>query len=133
MNGYAPVEVILGNSANVVGASATTQVVSKDFRINPEGSLHLRIDMELSAVTISTGTALILQTTSGLNAAGSAEDWVNAKSTSVITNGLVSQTYLVEVSADQTYLPLRCKGRIVCTSGSGDTVTINSIRIMQEE
>jgi len=129
MNGYYPVEQILGNSPVTVGASQTLAQVSNEFRINPEGSLHFRIDVEVSAATVATGISLILQTTSGNDAAS----WVTAKSTTVTTTGLVSQSYVVEVAADQTYLPLRPKGKLLCTTGAGDSVTLSSIRIMQEE
>ncbi len=44
---------------------------------------------------------------------------------------LMHITLNVEVTADQPYMPLRPHGRVVATTGAGDSVTISDIRLIQ--
>jgi len=131
MNGYFPDEVVR-TDVNVVVAAQTNLAVSKEFRISGQGSVKFRVDLVADAVTVGAGITAKLQTTSGVDKDGN-EDWVDAKTTAVTAAGSFSISLLAQLAADQTYLPLRPKGRVVVTTGAGSAVTFESIRIMQEE
>jgi hypothetical protein len=131
MFGYRPYEKLLSGKPQVVGASATKQIVSEEFAITSGGALHLRIDVAALSVTAGAGITYTLQHSSGVDQLG-VEYWLDAKSASITADGVVSLTFLVELAADQTYLPLCPKGRIVVTTGAGSAVTINSVRVVEE-
>jgi hypothetical protein len=131
MNGYYSKEVLRQENAVISGAATT--VVSQEFRISPQGSLNFRVDVVVDSMTIATGVNFELFTTSGVDKDGN-EDWQEAaKTVAFSSNGSYTLTFLVAKTTDQQYLPLRPKGRIVVNSGAGDSLTVKSIRIMQEE
>jgi hypothetical protein len=132
MNGYYSKEVLRQENALVNGI-AVAKIVSNEFRISPQGSINLRIDLVCDSVAVTTGINFILQTTSGVDKDGN-EDWQDTKTTTVTVSGSYTLTFMVAKTTDQQYLPLRPKGRIVVNAaGVGDTITVESIRVMQEE
>jgi hypothetical protein len=86
----------------------------------------------VGAVTVASGVSAKLQTCSGQDSSNH-DMWVDAKLVAVTTTGVVSLSLNVEVVADQVYMPLRPKGRIVVSTGSGDSVGFISIKTMQGE
>jgi hypothetical protein len=121
--------VLLNGTSVVIGASETDTVVSKSFRImNPK---YIVVDVECSASTVSTGITAKLQDSSGNNSSGTAVwNTKGAEGNVAITgNDTFSFVLMIENSSDQAELPLRPLGRIVVTSGSGDAVTIDSVKV----
>lgn len=125
MNGYTPRDVAIGPST-VIGASLTNQVISLEYPITAEGSLHHIVAIDASAVTVGTAITAKLQTAIG-------STYVDSKTVAISGNGRFYIKLLVEVAGDQTFLPLFSKGRIVLTTGAGDTATITDINILQRD
>ena len=117
-----------GLGPTVVGASSTGTPVSKEFAITSFGaSQALVIKVTTSSATVTTGVTLKLQSAMD-------SDWVDAKSATVTTSaspGIYYITLLGTKSADQTYLPLLSKGRVVAVTGAGDAVTVTGVYVLQ--
>jgi hypothetical protein len=107
-----------------VGASATNAVVSREFPVTAAGALNMVVALDVSAVTVATGITAKLQ-----SAIGSV--WVDAKTASITTAGRVYIKLNIEVSGDQTHLPLLSKARLVISTGAGDAVTVDKVYVVQ--
>jgi hypothetical protein len=124
MNGWTANDVQL--PGQVIAGVVTSQVVSKEYAITAGGSLHHVVKVKASSVTVVGAISATLQTAIG-------SDWVATKSVSITAAGSFYIKLNVEVTGDQTHLPLLNKGRIVITTtNAGDAVTIDSIDILQE-
>lgn len=124
MNGWSASDYVL-SPAVAVGASAANMVVSKEWPITAGGALNCAIKIVAASVTVGTGITAKLQTAIG-------SDWVDAKTAAVAADGNFYIKLQTTVAADQTFLPLLNKGRIVVTTGAGDAVTITSVSVLQE-
>lgn len=124
MNGWSATDYAAA-PGQVVGASATNSVVSKEYPITAGGALNCVIKIKCSAVTVAAGITAKLQTAIG-------SDWVDSKTVAVSATGSFYIKLQTALAGDQTYLPLLNKGRVVLTTGAGDTATIDSIEVLQE-
>lgn len=61
MNGYSPRNILLANTAQVIGASVSDTPVSLDTGLTAGGSLYLRVDLIAEDVTKTTGITAKLQ------------------------------------------------------------------------
>lgn len=129
--GYESRKVLASGAPQTVGASATDQPISAEFKISAAGSCRIRIDLIASALTVGAGVTAKLQHATFVNADGTAT-WTDTKTASLTTTGLATITVLVEVAGDQGFCPLRPNGRVVLTTGAGSSATISDIRVMQE-
>lgn len=120
-NGYAPGDYTI---AQTVGASQTDQVVSKIYPITAGGSIHHAVVLDVSAVTAATGITAKLQT-------GIGSTWQDSKTVAITGNGRFYIKLLAEAAGDQTYLPLLRNGRVVITTGAGDSVTVDAVNVLQ--
>jgi hypothetical protein len=108
--------------ARVVPASQTNLVVSNDFPITAGGATRgFCLKLKVSAVTVAAAITAKLQTAIG-------DDWVDSKTVTVTADG----SFYIKILADNTYMPLLNKGRLVITTGAGDTATIDSVEVLQE-
>lgn len=123
MNGWSAQDYALGST--VVGASASNSPVTKEFPITAGGALNMVIAIDASAVTVGTGITAKLQTAIG-------STWQDSKTVAIAANGRVYIKLNIEVAGDQTFLPSLNKGRVVITSGAGDTATVASVNVLQE-
>ncbi len=121
-------EVKLNQLNQSVVASQTAQAVSNDFGINGFSRGLLRVDINASALTAGSGISAILQ-----NKDGSQADWVTVKTVAMTATGVTSININQNNSADFTAVPLRPLGRVVITTLSGASLTIDSILVFQEE
>ena len=129
---YRAQSILLADAAQDVGASADAQVVSKEFDITAAGGTRaLRIDVETSGVTKTTGITVELQHSHDRSA------WLPAHASAakfeVTEDG---PWWLALNAADSTtspVFPLLPFGRVVVTTGTGDAVTIDDVRVCQEE
>lgn len=124
-NGYSPDNRAL-SAAVVVPASSTNFVVTKQWPVSANGSIHHVVKIVAASVTSSTGITAKLQTAIGT-------DWVDTKTVAITINGPVYIKLNVEVSGDQTFLPLLSQARLVVSSGSGDAVTITEVDSLQDQ
>ena len=123
MNGWSAQNYALGSAVSGV---VTNSVVSKAYPITASGALHHVIKITASGVTVVGGITAKLQTAIG-------GDWVDSKTVAIAANGIVYIKLNVEVTGDQTYLPLLNQGRIVITTtNAGDAATISDISVLQE-
>lgn len=129
MIGLSPADVRAANLQPISGV-VTNQPISMDFGLNHEGSLHLRIDIEVSGVTVAGSITAKLQTRS---AGGAFHDLVGANATTTITgNGTFSITQVVERTVDQPNMPLQKQAQVVLTTtNAGDLVTVNKVWLLQ--
>jgi hypothetical protein len=128
MNGWAVKEVgAYPAGAQTVGASQTDTPISLEgWPITAGGATKgLVVKVKVSSVTASTGITAKLQTAIG-------DDYEDSKTVDIDDDGSFYIRLLPTVSGDQTYLPLLNKGRVVLTTGSGDTATIESVGVLQE-
>lgn len=109
-----------------VGASKTNTVVSRVFKVSHAGSLNLVVRLKTSATTVATGITAKLQTVTDI-----AGTWVDSKTVSITGDGDFYIKLNVQASGDQTYLPLLTQGRLVVSSGSGDSTTISLVEVVQ--
>lgn len=122
MNGWSATDYAI---PQVVGASATNTVVSKEWPVTAGGALYCAIKITVSAVTVGTAITAKLQTAIG-------SDWVDSKTATISGNGSVYIKLQTTDTDDQDFLPLLNKGRVVITTGSGDTVTVSAVNVLQE-
>lgn len=124
-NGWSGKDIQISDVQSLA-ASQSNQVISKEFPITAGGSKNLVVKLKVSAATVAAGITAKLQTS--LN-----DDWVDSKTVAVTAGA--NDWYIklnVEVTADQTYLPLLNKGRLVISSGAGDSATLGAISVLQE-
>jgi hypothetical protein len=125
MNGYFPRDV-LKNGLSAIGASQTDAAISEPFVITANGSKALVVKIKVSAATVSSGITAKLQT-------GIDQEWVDSKTVAISATGAFYIKLLAENSSDQSFLPLLRSGRIVVSTGSGDSVTFSKIQVLQDE
>lgn len=123
MNGWAPNNVEI---AGVVSGVVTNQPISRPFPITAGGSKNFVLKIKTSAATVVGTITAKLQTALG-------DDWVDSKTVVIAASGNVYIKLNVEVTADQTFLPLLAKGRVVLTTtNAGDSITLTSVETLQE-
>ena len=121
-NGWSPQERVLHGNTSLV-ASQSNIPVSQEFKVSAGGSCRMVLAINASECT---GTVdLKLQTSSG------GSTWADSKATTIAAAGRVYLRLAIEISADQTYLPLLAKCRLVATTGAGETITISSVEVLQ--
>lgn len=123
-NGYSADNVVISPSP-VVGASQTNSVVTRAYPITAGGSLHHVVVIDATGVTVTTAITAKLQTSVGTI-------WADSKTVAITATGRFYIKLSAETSADQTYLPLLNNGRVVVTTGTGDTATITAVNILQD-
>lgn len=130
MNGYSPEDKKLKNTDAITGIVTAREIAN--FGVSAGGAKNLRVDIQVSGVTVVGSIAAKLQmatTTTGTYA-----DLAGANATVAITaNGDFSLRQNVEIAADQPNMPLKKHLRVVLTTtNAGDAVTIDHVYVMQE-
>lgn len=126
MNAWIP-RLISLPTAPVVGASATNIPISKTFTITAGGSISMVLAISVSAVTVGAGVTAKLRTSIGANAP------VDSKTVAITSSGITYLKLNVNISADQTHLPLLSIGELVVTTGAGSAVTVDAAWVIQED
>lgn len=125
--------VLLKNEQQSVAAEQTDQVISKEFPI--KAGDRLLIEMLVSAATVSAGITAKLQT-STIEASDGTRYWNDSKTVSITGVTDPDETFQItlnpEVSGDQGFLPLGAFGRVVMSTGTGDSVTVDQIRTVEQ-
>jgi len=125
VSGY-PIKPIL--KAPVVVGEEETALVVATFGVSGQGSRSLRLNFEVSDVTVADAiTISLLQHIAGTKVALASTN----SSVSVVADGVVSIRLDVAKSADQVDMPLSNQLDVVVTTGTGDTVTISRIDLLQ--
>lgn len=124
-NGWSADSLLNSASAITVGASQSNSVLSKEYAVTARGALHHVVAIDVSAATVATGITAKLQSAIG-------STWQDSKTVAITTTGRVYIKLNVEVTGDQTFLPLLNKARIVVTTGAGDSVTVSAVQVLQE-
>lgn len=127
MNAWIPRLVSLPLSPTVVGASTTNTPISKTFTITHGGSTNIVIAIKASSVTAGAGITAKLRTGIGANTP------VDSKTVSITADGIAYIKLNVNISADQTHLPLLSIGEVVLTTGAGSAATIDAVWVLQED
>jgi phage-related protein len=127
MNAWIPRLVSLPLAPTTVGASQTNVAVSKRFAITAGGSTNMVVAIKTSSVTAGAGITAKLRTSIGDNTA------VDSKTASITADGIAYIKLNVNISANQTYLPLLSIGEVVLTTGAGSTATIEAVWVLQED
>ena len=83
--------------------------------------------IQASAVTVGAGITAKLRTRIGQQVA------VDSKTVAITANGIAYIKLNVNISADQTHLPLLSIGELVVTTGAGSAVTIDAAWVIQED
>lgn len=111
-------------SLQPISGIVTNHAISDEIGI--ANQLYLRIDLEVSGVTVVGSIAAKLQMRSP---GGTYTDLAGANaSVAITTNGVYGITQLVDRAADQANLPLRKMLRVVLTtSNAGDAVTVDKV------
>lgn len=127
MNGWSSKDVTFSTpGAQVIGASATNTPITCEFPITAGGATTgFVVKAVFSGVTVAAGITAKLQTAIG-------SDWVDSKTVAVSATGNFYIKLLPTVAGDQTFLPLLNKGRVVLTTGAGDTAAVTSVEVLQE-
>lgn len=126
MNGWSAKNVeskVAGVYAGVIANSPA----SVEWAIYSGGAVDgLVVKIKASSVTVVGSITAKLQTAVG-------SDWEDSKTVVISADGVFYIKLLGAKAADQTYLPLLNKGRIVITNtNAGDTATIDSVEILQQ-
>lgn len=126
MNGWSAKDVTLTTAGTAYAGVLANQPITCEFPITAGGSLNCVLKVKASAATVAGSITAKLQTAIG-------NDWVDSKTVAITASGSFYIKLNVEVTADQTFLPLLNKGRVVVTNtNAGDTSTITSVEILQE-
>lgn len=125
-DGYKFKNVVKDGASQVVGASATNQVVSNVFPMSTQDSLYFLAKIVCTTVTAAAGiTAKLQESWNG----ATWEDVGNRAQVSVTTDGNFEISILATDSSDAAQLPIWALGRIVVTTGAGDAVTVTEVWI----
>lgn len=126
MNGYSPSDNLKLPGLAAVSGIVTNQVISKEFWITAGGSKNLVVRVKVSGVTQVGTLTLKLQTAMD-------DQYENSKTATFTANGYVYIKIQQADSNDQQYTPLLSKGQIVLTTtNAGDAVTVDSVKVLQE-
>jgi peptidoglycan hydrolase-like protein with peptidoglycan-binding domain len=133
--GYQAKKVLKNRTSQAVAASQTNQVVSDVFALTAEGATRgLRIDIHVSAITVAAAITAQLQHAVDADSDFAAPDNSVSK---VSLTGATAAWFSIPLSAtdadDDALFPLRPIARIVVTTGAGDSVTIDDIRVSQPD
>ena len=125
MNGWSSKSVALAGVA--ISGVVSNSPVTQEFSNSAGGALNGIIKLKVSGVTQVGTITPKLQTANG-------SDWVDVKSGSAITaNGIQYIRWNIEVSADQSVLPLLNKSRVVITTtNASDALTVDLCEVLQE-
>lgn len=128
-NGLNPVDRKLAGLQPISGI-VTNQVISEETGLTAGGSLNLRVDLDVTGVTVVGSIVAKLQ---HRTPSGAYQDLVGANASVTITsNGSFSMRQNVEVAADQPNMPLRRMLRVVLTTtNAGDAITISKVWVQQ--
>lgn len=123
MNGWAAKDSAL-LASNSIGASQSNVPVTKEFAIYSGGATEgMVVEVVVTAVTDTTGITAKLQT-------GIGSRWVDVKSVAIEATGSV---YIRVINPqDEAVMPLLNKGRVVVSTGTGDSVTISEVNVLQQ-
>lgn len=126
MSGYAPKDVTYTPTNSFSGVVTNKTITKADgFPITAEGSRNFVAKITASSTAIVGTVTAKLQTAIG-------SDWVDSKTVVITADGNFYIKLNVEVTADQTFLPLLSAGRIVITStNAGDAGTF-AVNILQQ-
>lgn len=129
-NGLSPKNVIKKTLEPISGV-VTDEAITEDFGLSAGGSKNLRIDLEVSGVTVVGSISAIIQDRSP---GGSFSALTGANATVAITAaGTFSITQNIEVAADQPNMPIRKMCRVVLTTtNAGDAITVDKVYVQQE-
>ncbi len=125
MNGWSALDVTVAASGTVYGASITNTPITKEYNISAGGALNCVLKIKVSAATVAVGITAKLQTAIG-------DDWVDSKTVAVTAAGSFYIKLQTTLAGDQAFLPLLGKGRVVLTTGAGDSATVTSVELLQE-
>lgn len=125
MSGYSPKDVSLTVPENTISGVVTNQPITSVFPITEGGSLNFVVKVVASGVTVVGAITAKLQTAiDGV--------FVDSKTVSITANGPFYIKLNVEVTADQTFLPLLSAGRVVITTtNAGDAAILQHISVLQ--
>lgn len=122
-NGWSPEEQKKLANASVV-ASQTNFPISKEFKVTAGGALHMVACVDIASFS---GTVTLKLQTSNDSLA-----WFDVKSTAAIAaTGPAYIRLLCEATADQPFLPLLGKCRVVATTAAASSLVVNSVQILQ--
>lgn len=125
MNGWSPYDYALKDTQSV-GANQSNSVLTKEFPIYSGGAVQgLVVKIKVTAATVAAGITAKFQTAIG-------NDWEDSKTVAVTTADDYYIKFLATAAGDQTYMPLLCKGRVVVTTGAGDSLTVTQVQVLQE-
>lgn len=125
MSSFIFVEKVKKAAQVVVGASVTDEVVSDGFPISSQDAKDITVAVKYSDATVAAGIVVKLQTT---------QDEKNYldHSTVAVTAATATETvkYIhMNENISTANFPLLSRGRIVVTTGAGDSVAIDSVRV----
>lgn len=126
MNAWIPRNISLPQ-APTIGASQTDVPVSKKFTITHGGSTNLVISIKASSVTAGAGITAKLRSQVGVNTP------LDSKSVSITSNGMSYIKLNINISGDQTYLPLLSIGEVVLSTGVGSSIMVDEVNVLQED
>jgi len=122
------IDATLNDASYAVPASSTKVAVSENVRLCHLDSPLVVEATVAPAATVAAGINLILQKSND------GTTWTDLK-TSAVANaftGIKTQTYFVELAADQTHYPLFQWVRLVATTGVGDAMTVTKVTVVHQ-
>lgn len=119
------VSKLLQGAAQAVGASATDTAVSENWTPTYLDCERLLVAVKASSVTASTGiTAMVEQSPDG------GTTWADSKSAGVAISGNGWIYIRVNPQTSGDTVPLAPLLRVTVTTGSGDAVTVDDVRVL---
>lgn len=121
-NGWSPFPSSKKATVDVI-ANTADQIVSADFKITAGGAKDMVVIVTTTALAGGTVTFKLQTATDSV--------WVDSKTFTTAAAGKSYLKLLCNAAADQTYLPLLAKGRIVATTPAGVTATVSLVEVLQ--
>lgn len=126
MNGWSAKNITLVPIQAISGVVTNRLASLEGWPITAGGSLNMVIKIKVSAATVAGSITAKLQTAEG-------DDWQDSKTVALTAPGVFYIKLQTSVTADQPFLPLLNKGRlVVTTTNAGDSVTISEVALLQE-
>lgn len=126
MNGWSAKDITLTPAPSLSGIVTDGLVSLEGWPVTAGGSLNMVVKITVSAATVVGSITAKLQTAIG-------SDWQDSKTVALTAAGVYYIKLQTSVTADQPYLPLLNKGRVVVsTTNAGDSVSISEVMVLQE-
>ncbi len=122
---YQSTNMLLHKEPQEIVASETARQISSIIEINDPNNIVVDVIMEDLVVADEVEITLQTQANEG--------PWVDCKSVTPANASTIATITVTQVGdVDEAVTPMRPKARVVCTTGTGDSVTVTAVYVSRK-